>query len=360
MRNLFFVSGMCTALVFSAIAARAETKTSEPQLNSITATDSHITSMGRVEKNNDGSARFAFPGVSFFVNFEGKSLTLDALSSGDQSYIEAIVDNSEPKIIKLSSSLQTINIINGDSAKKHSVEIIHRSETWHGVVTFKKFTTDGKFSSAPILPKRKMLVLGDSVTCSEAIDRVDGGKKDTSWWNPRLSYGMLTAKALNAQVNLVCMGGRGLIRSWNGKTDENNLPDFYQFTIATDNNPVSWDRTLYDPDVIVSAIGTNDFSSGIPDKEIYVSTYVKLLLTLLNNHKHAQIVLTEGAILDGDKKAALIEYLAEAVKRVNDKRVHIAKSNHYPGDKTDAHPTKEQHAAMAKDLTPQLKDIMKW
>ena len=81
---------------------------------------------------------------------------------------------------------------------------------------------------------------------------------------------------------------------------------------------------------------------------------------MLNNHKHAQIVLTEGAILDGDKKAALIDYLAEAVKRVDDKRVHIAKSNHYPGDKTDAHPTKEQHAAMAKDLTPQLKAIMKW
>lgn len=364
MRNLFFVHITWVSLLFNAACSSAETKPQdskpEPQLTSIPAADSHIASMGRIEKNSDGSLRFAFPGVSFFINFEGKNLTLDAQSSGGQSYIEAIVDKGEPQLIKLSASPETITIVKGQSAKKHSVEIIHRSETWHGTVTFKKFTTDGSFNAAPILPKRKIMFLGDSVTCSEAIDRIDGGKKDTSWWNPRLSYGLLTAKALNAQVNLVCMGGRGLIRSWNGKTDEHNLPDFYQYTIATDNDPIKWDHTQYDPDLIVSAIGTNDFSPGIPDRETYVNTYAKLLLTLLANHKHAQIVLIEGSILDGDRKAALTEYLNEAAKRVDDKRVHVAKSSHYPGDKTDGHPTKEQHALMAKDLIPQVKAIMKW
>lgn len=358
MRNPFSFSAVsvCIAFCFGASLAYSQ----ESTLNSITAIDSQVASMGRIAKNTDGNAQFAFPGVSFFINFEGKTLSLDALSSGGQSYIEAIVDHGVPKLIKLLASEEHITLVQETTSKKHSVEIIHRSETWHGTVTFKKFITDGKFTTAPVLPKRKMLVLGDSVTCSEAIDRVDGAKKDTSWWNPRLSYGMLTAKALNAQVNLVCMGGRGLIRSWNGKTDENNLPDFYQFAIATDKDPIKWDHTQYDPDLIVSAIGTNDFSSGIPDRETYVNTYANFLLTLLSNHKHAQIVLTEGAILDGDKKAALIDYIAEAVKRVDDKRVHIAKSNHYPGDKADAHPTKEQHALMAKDLVPQVKAIMKW
>lgn len=355
---LFSFRAACAALCLGLISTY--TSAQEFTLNSITATDPHITTMGRIVKNADDSAQFAFPGVSFFISFEGKELSLDAVSSGDQSYIEVIVDKGEPKIIKLSSSTKTINLVHDSSVKKHSVEIIHRSETWHGTVTFKKFATDGKFLKARLLPNRKIMVLGDSVTCSEAIDRIDGGKKDTSWWNPRLSYSMLTAKALNAQVNLVCMGGRGLIRSWNGKTDEHNLPDFYQFAVATDKDPIPWDHTQYDPDLIVSAIGTNDFSQGIPERETYVNTYVKLLLVLLANHKHAQIVLMEGSILDGDNKAALIDYLQEAIKRVNDKRVHLAKANHYPGDKTDGHPTKEQHAVMAKDLIPQLKAIMKW
>lgn len=358
MRKLFSFSTLCFALGFSLICTF--TQAQEPLMNSISATDAKILTMGRIVKNSDGSAHVGFPGVSFFVNFEGKSLSLDALSSGGQNYIEVIVDSGEPKIIKLSTQEEHISLVQSTVAKKHHIEIIHRSETWHGTVTFKKFTTDGKFTTVPALPKRKILILGDSVTCSEAIDRVDGGKKDTSWWNPRLSYGMLAAKALNAQVNLVCMGGRGLIRSWNGKTDEHNLPDFYQFTIATDKGPIKWDHTQYDPDLIVSAIGTNDFSSGIPDRESYINTYVKFLLTLLSNHKHAQIVLMEGSILDGENKAALIDYLHEAVKRVDDKHVHIVKSNHYPGDKTDEHPTKEQHALMAKDLIPQVKAIMKW
>lgn len=358
MRKLFLFNATYTAIFFSLVCTF--TQAQELAVNSITATDSKILTMGRIAKNADGSAQFAFPGVSFFINFEGKKLSVDAISSGGQNYIEAIVDGGEPKIIKLSAQEEHIDLVQSAASKKHSVEIIHRSETWHGTVTFKKFTSDGKFSAAPALPKRKILILGDSVTCSEAIDRIDGGKKDTSWWNPRLSYGMLTAKTLNAQVNLVCMGGRGLIRSWNGKTDEHNLPDFYQFTIATDKDPIKWDHTQYDPDLIISAIGTNDFSSGIPEREVYINTYVKLLQMLLSNHKHAQIALMEGSILNGDNKAALVDYLHEATKRVADKRVHIVKSNHYPGDKTDGHPTKEQHAAMAKDLIPQVKAIMKW
>jgi len=324
---------------------------------SIPATDDRITVMGRIVETNDGSARFSFPGVSFFANFEGKQLSIEAFSSSENSYLEVIVDKGEPKAIKLSNTPQVINLLSDSNSKKHSVEIIHRSETWHGVVTLSQFSSDGKFTAAPKLPKRKMMVLGDSVTCAEAIERVEGGKKDTSWWNPRLSYGMLTAKNLNAQVQLVCMGGRGLIRSWNGKTDERNLSGFYQDAIP---ELAPWNQTQYHPDVIVSAIGTNDFGMGIPDRETYVSTYVKFVTQLLIDHKQAQIILIEGSILSGDKKAALTEYLAEVVKRVSDKRVHTASSTYYPGSFGDAHPDKVQHAAMAKDLTSQINAVMKW
>jgi hypothetical protein len=64
--------------------------------------------------------------------------------------------------------------------------------------------------------------------------------------------------------------------------------------------------------------------------------------------------------LNGEKKAALIDYIRETISRVNDTRVHQVTSPHYPGDEQDAHPTKEQHAAMATDLAPQLKALMNW
>lgn len=360
MHKLFSASLVLLSTSFLADNLVAETNTLEPALHSIPIIDPHVATMGRLEKTSDSSARFGYPGVSFFVAFEGKELNLTAQSSSDQSHLEVTLDNEAPQVIKLSSSPAVINLVKGNAIQKHQVAIVHRGETWHGLVTLKSLSTDGKFLTAPTLPKRKILVLGDSVTCGEAIERIADNKKNSSWWNPSLSYGMLTAKALNAQVQLVCMGGHGLIRSWDGKTNELNLPDYYELTIADQSNPVKWDQNQYQPDLIVSAIGTNDFSKGIPDREIYVSAYVKLLLKILADHKQAQIVLTEGAILNGENKAALTDYLHEAIKRTADKRVHYVASNYYPGDKTDAHPTKEQHATMAKDLTVEVKKIMKW
>jgi len=352
------------ALFFSAILLSG--CTSAPPKNNdimitIPAANTEIATMGRTHINNDKSLVFGFPGVSIKTDVVGKSLTADLQSSTGNSWIDVIVDNGSPTTLKITNQLQTVELFKFAEDAKHSVEIFHRTENWQGQVTLKHLTLNGEhFLTAPLLPKRKMLVLGDSVTCGEAIDRVAGEEKNSRWWNVRESYGMLTAHSLNAQVNLVCWGGRGLVRSWNGKTDEANLPDFYEFAVG-DNNPVmKWDHTQYQPDLIVSAIGTNDFSQGIPEREAYVTTYVKFINKLLTNHPQAHIALTEGAILNGDKKAALIDYIREAISRVNDSRVHQVTANHYPGDTQDAHPTKEQQALMAKDLTPQLKTLKDW
>lgn len=345
----------------SLIAVLSTLLFSSAYAESINATDNRIKVMGRTQQNDDGSVRFAYPGVSFLMNTHAKSLSMSASSNSGKAWLDIIVDDGESKVIQIGQQAQRYELFRFEKTGQHKVRIINRTETWQAVTTISSFElTDGNILAAPSLPKRKMLVLGDSVTCAEMIDRVAGEKPDPRWNNARESYGMLTAQAVNAQVHLVCMGGRGLVRSWNGKTDEHNLPDFYQFSVPDDKDPAPWNHAQYDPDVIVSAIGTNDFSPGIPDRETYINTYVKLVLTLLANHKHAQIVLTDGAILNGEKKAALIDYIAETVKRVDDRRVHIATSTNYPGDKTDAHPTKEQHAAMARDLIPQIKKVMKW
>lgn len=327
----------------------------------ILATDARLQVSGRTQALDDGGLRFGYPGVSVKFNTSGRSASLQAYSSSDQSYLEIIVDDEKPRAVKLSSSSQTIPLFNDPQPGNHQVEVIHRSETWHGVVTLENLTIeDGQFLPVTDQPKRRMLILGDSVTCGEAIERVPECQKDTSWWNPRLSYGLLTAASLDAQAHLVCYGGRGLVRTWDGKTTDLNLPDFFELAIPDQQPQIQWDHSQYSPDLILSAIGTNDFSIGIPDREQYVNTYVSLIDRLLALHPNAQIILTEGAILDGDKKARLRDYLAEAKSRVNDSRVHVVSSKHYPGDDCDAHPTKAQHAAMANDLTPLLREIMGW
>lgn len=319
-----------------------------------------VARMGRTVTAPDGAVRFAYPGVSLFVRFEGAALTLDASSTGDNSYLDVIGGDGAVRTIHLARERRTYRIAEGLGAGAHVVQVLHRSETWHGIVTVAGFATDGRMLAPPALPARKLLFLGDSVTCGEALERTPAGPKQPVWWNPRVSYGMLVAQALNAQVQLVCHGGRGLVRSWNGRTDEFNLDRFYGLALADPAQPAAWDQREYAPDLIVSAIGTNDFNEGIPDRAQYVATYVALLRTLLRDHPHARIVLTEGAILAGEKKAALTSYLADAIRTTGSPRIRYIPSRHYPGDAQDAHPTRAQHAQMADDLIPPLRDMMGW
>lgn len=325
----------------------------------ISFADPLVTTMGRTQTLDKGAVLAGYPGVTFTTEFTGKNLTLNAQSSSDKTYIEAIVDNQAPQIFKLSPAASDYEI-KIPSGNKHRLTVINRAESWHGLVTFNHLKSDGNFTNAPQLPSRKMLVLGDSVTCASSIDRKPNVKPDTDASNPRESYGMLIAKKLKAQVQLVCMGGHGLVRTWDGFTDRLNLDEYYTLTYPSMQNKVLWNQASYQPEIIISAIGTNDFSQGIPDHDLYVNTYIKLVLQLLADHKNAQIVLTEGAILNGDKKAALTDYLQETVKRVADQRVHYIASNYYPGEAIDAHPTKEEHAKMAQDFIPPLKKLMKW
>jgi lysophospholipase L1-like esterase len=250
------------------------------------------------------------------------------------------------------------------SPGRHRVELVHRTETWLGVVAVAGFSTDGSFAAPAPLPARRMLVLGDSVTCGADMERGSGDKpgdkNDPAWWNARVSYGMLAARALQARVQLVCYGGRGLVRSWNGRSDELQLPAFYELAIADAAQPVGWRQADDDPDLVLVAIGTNDFTTGIPEREAYVAAYEAFVRTLLKHHAHARIALTEGAILDGEKKAALRAYLHAVVARIGSARVRAIPSAHHPGDAIDAHPTTPQHAAMADELVPQLRKLMDW
>ncbi|MYM66438.1 xylan esterase [Pseudoduganella sp. FT55W] len=335
--------------IFAAVALAA----------SIVAADPHVARMGRVEVVADGGVRFSYPGVSFFMNFEGTRLSAVAQASGDQSYLDVIVDGA-PRKVRLASGRQTLSVADGLAPGKHTVEIVNRSETWQGSAALLSFDTDGEWRAAPALPARKLLLLGDSVTCGASIDRVAGEKAGASWANPRASYGMLMAQQLNAQVQLVCYGGRGLIRTWEGKTNELNLIDYYGMALPTQPTATPWNQKDYRPDAILVAIGTNDMTTGIPEREQYVQAYVKLVHTLLQDHPQAQIMLTEGGILRDEKHDALSGYIAETVRRVDNKRVSAIASTGYPGDALDGHPTREQNISIVNDLLPQVRAVMHW
>ncbi len=336
----------------------------------IPANDDRLQPIGRMQFNKDGSASFGYPGVGFRLTTNAKHLGVNIKSTGSDSYIAVRIDGGEIKKLKLLKNASTLSLFAQDTNESRVVELLHHSETWHGTITLNQFIlSEGDILPAPALPERKILVIGDSVTCGEGANR-DGAQaceKDTSWWNAHRSYGWLTGEALNAQVQLVCYGGRGLIRSWNGNTNEINGPDFYELTIAQDNG-TQWKHAAYPADLIVVSLGTNDFSLGIgplPTADAFVPAYVTFVKKLLADHPKAEIVLTDGAIVsDGEEarpqRTVLRRYLHQTKQLADNERVHVFDASHFPGDECDAHPTGPQHAKMSQELVAYIQKTLKW
>lgn len=328
----------------------------------LSADDPSVRWSGRyVAQNNEVS--FGYPSVSANLLITGGTLTMTAASSKGESWMAVQVDDKPPRRFQVSAE-PTVYPLVENSTQPHTVKVSHVGETWRGIVTVEGFNlSGGEFRAPPAPPKRKLLVIGDSVTCGEGVYTPSEHHCEN---NPRQpdsdnSYGMLLGKAFNAETQLVCYGGRGLIRSWNGNTDDLQAPQFFDLLIPEPGQPQA-DLQAFVPDIIVISLGTNDFSLGIgplPEQEAFVNAYVGFTQRLLLLYPEAKIALTEGSIVnDGDperpQKTVLREYIAKTINRVDSPRLIQLESPYYPGDQCDAHPTGAQHKAMARALKAQL------
>ena len=311
-----------------------------------------------------GAVRFGYPAVSATVRVSGGTLGMTAHSTKAGSLLSVTVDDGEPRRIRLSDTPERYPLLQ-DAKGPHTLRIRHESETWRGIVTLEGFhLTGGDFLPPPPAPGRKLLVIGDSVTCGEGVYTPQEGDCKTHPREPGAgdSYGMLMGHALHAETQLVCYGGRGLIRSWNGRTDELQAPQFFDLAIAEQGGPAA-DLQAFVPDIILVSLGTNDFNLGIgalPEQDTFVGAYVHFAERLLALYPEAIVALTEGSIVNDQadparpQKTRLREYIAQTVAKIDSPRLHQLESPYYPGDSCDAHPTGAQHRAMANALLEQL------
>ena len=342
-----------------------------PMTTFVPASDPHVAVMGRVERTPPGQVRFGYPGVTLRLRFEGPSLGLRVGALTPNSHLAVFVDGGPPRVVRLRKGDSEFVLAEGLGAGSHSVDVVHRTETWMGVVTVRGFllAASGRLLDPDPWPRRRMLFVGDSVTCGERVDREPGEEEPFASSNATLSYGMRLARALGAQCHLVCYGGRGLVRDWQGRTEVLTGPRLFDLAVADEVGGPPWDHAAYAPDVVFVSLGTNDFNLAIgplPEREAFVSAYVRFVRTIRSRHPDAHVFLTEGAIVNDEadpkrpQKTVLREYLAETARRLGDARVHVVPSNHYPGDAANAHPTGEQHAAMARDFEPVVRRVTGW
>jgi lysophospholipase L1-like esterase len=360
------------------------------QLTNISMADPSVRLMGRAKMEN-GSATLGFPGQEIELKFSGSaSVKMSGTVLTNQAWFSVYIDGEKLPVLEIQTGKYHVTLSDKlDPAKSHLLRLVRRNEAWQGIVRIDCFELDNGAKVLPpdALPARKILAIGDSITCGQStelgpVDRKPGNQ----WVNAELSYAWFVAKDFNAQVHLVSYGGKGVMRDWRGlntamareicadagvkaSPEVVCAGDFFERSLPDDGSAV-WDHSKYLPDLVLICLGQNDYSQiSIPVSD-YATAYIKLVDRVHEVYPKAQIILMSSPIAEMSRSDGFMPRgvaIELALTEVNQHYIRKGELfvipffvSHQPGSALDAHPTGPQQRATADELKPVVKAIMGW
>jgi lysophospholipase L1-like esterase len=352
MKNIF-----CFILALSSLCGIAKADT----LHFYGADNPKIKYVGRIEFSNPLAPRFWNPGVYVQAKFKGTSLVISVNDEelwGSHNYLEIAIDNNKPTRIQTTGKTNVIKVAENLSPGVHTVTICKDTESGIGYIEFVGLKCEALLPVSS--PKRKIEFFGDSITCGMASDesviKCDKGK----WYdqhNAYMSYGPITARALNAEWQVTAVSGIGLIHSCcNLKITLPQVMD--KVKLYADS--IKWNFKSYVPDVVTICLGQND---GIQDSVAFCGAYVKLIDSIRTHYPKADIVCLTSPMGNAELTVALKKYISgiEQYMHTNgDKKVsHYFFSRSF-NDGCGGHPSVAQHEVIAKELIGYVKGLERW
>jgi lysophospholipase L1-like esterase len=341
-------------------------------LNYFSPLDQRISVMGRHSVDSDGSILFGASGVSFFFKFEGSELYIDLhdefRDGTSYNIFTVVVNGTESHRFKTipGQTKYPIALNLGDGT--HEVILIKATEGSNGWNRISAIYTKELVQSAK-LPNRRIEFIGDSITCGMGADEREVACGEGDWMdqhNTWESFGAIVARNVAAQFMLTAVSGMGMQRNWS--TPSPVMPDRY-FSVFSDaaDTKSRWDFSQFPADVVVIALGTNDFSDGdkpdprpAPVAEEFKSQYHRFLSTVRNIYPSAQILLLNSPLIDTHRNELLNQWLHELKQEratKGDHNIHVFEfQERYPSGCT-GHPSLEEHRMMAEVLTPVIEKL---
>jgi lysophospholipase L1-like esterase len=180
-----------------------------------------------------------------------------------------------------------------------------------------------------------------------------------------MAWGALAAKQLGALRMVTAFSGLGVLRNFDGATSE-TMPQRYDRALA--NDPAStWEHHVFEPDVVVVALGTNDFAGGKGDPGPgFAAAYTNMLAAVREAHPAARIVTTTSPMLGAfnyAKHRAYVEASIAARGSAGDTKitlVDIDEQSEADGYGCGYHPSVSTHRKMAARLVAHVKSLMGW
>lgn len=210
--------------------------------------------------------QYTWPGTYFEGRFRGTGVGL-MLNDPNNDYV---VQVDGATVATLVTPGQTTSWVRNLTSGDHTVRLAKRTESPWSVGEFDGLVADtgGAILSKPVARTRQMEFIGDSWTAgygdmSTTRDcNSNGGVTRNT--NADVSFGALTAKALNADYQIDAWSGLGMVRNYNGQNPAYDFRTYYDSDLQAVYNSQAWPVPgTWRPQVIVIGLGINDFSTAL-------------------------------------------------------------------------------------------------
>lgn len=331
------------------------------QAGSIAPDHEAIRYTGRFTENY----RFGWTGSLIETEFTGSNISAKLrLTEGQAAGLTIIVDG-DVHYLKVTRGQELYSLAeNLQPGSPHKIGIFKRSEGSIGTVQFLGFETsdDGTLSAVPASP-RKMLVIGDSITCgygNEAETIQEGNTVDNE--NGYMSYAAIAARELDADLMMVCWSGRGMFRNRSPRNDQvGTLPQLFEQTLPN-NTEQRWDHAKFIPDAIIINLGTNDSAdlNGKKEplnKDDFCQTYSAFIKHLRDISPKSDIFLCIGPMQSGEVSSWLPEIASEF------ENTQVLVFTPFAGKQDIGghyHPSVLKDQKMADQLTAAIRPVLNW
>jgi len=308
---------------------------------------------GRVLHQTDASCRafgtkcyvYQWPGTYFEAAFRGHEIFFE-VGRGDE-ILHVTVDHQNPLV--LVKPEPGVYSVSGLSDGSHSVRLEVVSESQGGPDGFGGFAlpASGKILK-PKKRRRQIEFIGDSHTVGYGnTSQTRECPNDGVWRTTDNSqaFGALTAKHYNADYQINAISGRGIVRNYNGFVGD-PVPVAYPYVLF-DKKDRYEDRS-WQPQIIVIALGANDFSTPLNAGERwksreelhtdYEKTYTQFVQSLRKDHPHAYFLLWATDAANGEIQSEVKKVVSQ-LAATGETRVALIPVNGLSMNACDWHPS---------------------
>lgn len=216
--------------------------------------------VGRVQQHPDG-VEYSWPGIYFEGRFHGAAIGLRF--SDDSSHFNIEIDGRHHQVLSRPGN-RTV-WVQGLSPGTHLIRVQRRNEAHHTSGRFRGFEVrpGDRLLPAPAARERQMVFIGDSLTLGYGNT---SGKRDCSdaelsaSTDSALSFATLSARHLEADLELNAYSGLGLVRNYGDALPGTDYRTYAHRTLTQDPRSVWVKPAHWKPGIVVLTLGGPDFA----------------------------------------------------------------------------------------------------